>query len=400
MSKLSLKLINTASILIIFVINLAAQMPTRPTETDDGGGAVEGDSTLYYVVLFVLVIGLVGAIGWWWNSKKAAKSDTDDNRSKKDSWETESVDADKEMEWLRKHSKTIGRKEPSEKTYPKGLPKTSNVLDKVGELNTNDADFTETRRKIDRIHFDELPINQFSELKKAESFDALPLSNDAALMSAVEQTQDEYEEDDAVRELAIRILEKFKTRNSVEALAQVGLYDLSAPLRSKAISALAVFDHESVFETILLGCADPTREVRATSAKALFQVSFNRADAWTRIAESDDDYRIIQAARAAIESDLVERSIDRLIHEDYQYAYEAFALVALLIRAGETMEIFQTLENHRNNKIKLALMKAFAVLKDEKVLPEMYSYLERNTLPEDLSSAANEVIKSCSLVPA
>ncbi len=399
MSKISNKIINIVSVAIIFAINLSAQMPTRAVDNEDAG-AVEGDSTLYYVVLFVLVVGLVGAVSWWWNSKKVAKPGTNDGKSKKDVWEAESVDADKEMEWLRRNSRTMGRKESSKKLSPSGMPRTSKVLSRGGGLSSYDNDSLKTQQKTEEMHFDRLPINQFAELKKAKVFEALPISNDAALMSAVEQTQDEYEEDDAVRELAIRILEKFKTRNSVEALAQVGLYDLSAPLRSKAISALAVFDHESVFETILLGCADPTREVRATSAKALFQLSFNRADAWTRIAESDDDYRIIQAARAAIESDLVERSIDRLIHEDNKYAYEAFTLVALLIRAGETKEIFQTLENHRNSKVKLALLKAFVILKDEKVLPEVYSYLERNTLPEDLSFAANEVIKSCNLVPA
>ena len=70
----------------------------------------------------------------------------------------------------------------------------------------------------------------------------IPAPSDDALMSAVEQTQDEYEEDEEIRDLAVRILAAFKTRNSVEALSQVALYDLSSNLRSKAVSILADFD--------------------------------------------------------------------------------------------------------------------------------------------------------------
>lgn len=403
MKKISVKTINLAAVFIIFVTNVLAQLPTRPAPA-----AVENteDSTLYYVVLFALILGLIAAIGWWYSSKKSKNKndDVDNSKDNQHGWEHDSVDADKELEWLRKHSKTMGKKAIKKKRYPKDLPQTSKVLNKnkAENLKTNvyDADFEETRKKLDKIKFNKLPINSFTEIIPSKSFDALPISNDEALMSAIEQTQDEFEEDDAIRDLALRILEKFRTRNAVEALSQVALYDLSANLRSKAVMILADFDHESVFETILLACADPTREVRASSAKALFQLTFNRADAWTRITESNDDYRIIQSARAAIESGLVDRSIDRLVHEDYKYAYEAFTLLALLVKAGETKEIFQSLESHRNKNVKLAVLKVLELLRDERILSQMYSYIERNSLPEDLSNAATDVIKSCSMVAA
>lgn len=401
MSKLAIKTLRIASLVIIFVSNILAQIPTRPAPVVP----VEGDSTLYYGVLLLLILGLVGAIGWWYKSIKAKKLSTDDEKGTTDNWDSDAVDADKEMEWMRKHSKTIGRKDSKpKKSYPKNLPKTSKVLNKnkIDSLKgkVSDADFNETRKKLARIKFNKLPINAFTEIEAAKDFKALTISNDEALMSAIEQTQDEFEEDEQIRALSVRILDKFRTRNSVEALTQVALYDISAALRSKAIVSLANFDHESVFEAILLGCADPTREVRAASAKALFQLSFDRADAWSRIVESNDDYRIIQAARAAIESDLVARSIDRLVHDDYKHSYEAFTLVALLVRANETKEIFQVLESHHNSEVKLAVLRVLEVLQDDRVLPQVYSYIERNSLPEDLSNAANDVVKNCDLVPA
>ncbi len=66
--------------------------------------------------------------------------------------------------------------------------------------------------------------------------------------------------------------------------------------------------------------------------------------------------------RAAIESDLVERSVERLVSEDLKQAYEAFTVIALLISAGETMELFQILESHSDQFIKLALVRVFKII--------------------------------------
>jgi hypothetical protein len=109
---------------------------------------------------------------------------------------------------------------------------------------------------------------------------------------------------------------------------------------------------------------------------------------------------MVQSARAAIESDLVERSIERLIHEDVKHSYEAFALVALLIKSGETLEIFSFLESHADNFVKLALIRVFSVVEDERATKKLFSYMERNTLPDEIGKAVNECIKAPRLVPA
>lgn len=396
MNNVTKKTISIVWLVMLFAVGILAQMPTRPAPPPAQSGE---DSTMYYGMLFLLILGLIGAVGWWYKTKRAANLELVGD-GETDELDGADFDADAEFAWLRKKTKA-SRKKAAKKKFPSGMPQTSKVLGKNGgsESKEKDYDYEETKRKLELIKFNKLPVNSFTELKPAKAFDALTLSNDEALMSAIEQTQDEYEEDEEIRDLALRILARFKTRNSVEALTNVALYDLAAPLRSKAVMILAEFDHESVFESILLACADPTREVRASSARALFQLNFNRADAWARISQSGDDYRIIQAARAAVESGLVDRSLDRLVHEDQKYAYEAFTLVALLVKANETEEIFQALESHRNKNVKLALLKVLSVLQDERVLPRIYSYIERNSLPEDLSNAANEVIKSCDLVP-
>jgi HEAT repeat protein len=245
-----------------------------------------------------------------------------------------------------------------------------------------------------------LPIFSIKRLELARPFDALPISNDEDLMSAVEQGYDEFEEDEEVRDLAVRVLAAFKKRNSVETLSQIALYDLSSGLRSKAVNILSEFDHESVFETILLANADPTREVRAAAARSLSKLTFDRADAWSRIAETGEEGRMVQAARAAIESGFVEMSFDRLVHPDYKYAYEAFALMALLIKAGETEKIFNTLENHRDMNVRRAILHTIKVTKDQKALDGLYSLLEKNIMPLEFQEEIDKTIEQIGFVTA
>ena len=198
----------------------------------------------------------------------------------------------------------------------------------------------------------------------------------------------------------MRILTAFKTRNSVEALSQMALYDLSSTLRSKAISILSDFNHESVFETILQASADPTREVRAAAARALSKLTIDRADAWRRIFESGEKGRMLQAARAATESGIVKMSFDRLVHPDEKYSHEAFVLMALLIKAGETEEIFQTLEKNKNINVGRAILHVFKITKDQETLEKLDSLVEEKKMPPELQKEAGKLIEEIGLVTA
>ncbi len=397
MNKIGAAKIAPALCLLLVTLSatpVAAQLKTPPPQED---------YTWWYVSLFVLGIGLVAAIIWTIKSRKAERQESAASKLAKekaqvDEWETAAVDADQELEWYRKAKKKSNGK-------PKGLggnlPQTSKVLNGKAEK-PEKRGFTEReiQEKLQQLQFSQLPISKLTKLELARPFSPLPISNDDALMSAIEQTQDEYEEDEAVREIAVRILARFKTRNSVESLAQVAMYDLSSNLRSKAASILATFDHESVFETVLLCCADPTREVRAAAARGLFRLSFDRADAWTRIAEAGDEFKMRQAARAAMEADLVLRSLDRLVHQDHKIAYEAFTLLALLIRTGETDEIFDAVENHRDDNVKLAFLRVVEVVQDERVLPRLEKMLSHLMIPKEMKDRIEEVIASFELVAA
>ena len=402
------RFISSISLILAFSVGVLAQMPPvrapRPAQP-----LPQEDFTWWYITLFVLVLGLGGAVYWWYKNKQAGAENDEEDLEELEEFEENSFDADKELEWFRKNSKNPEREKRKLKKKAQAIAAAKNAKKakrakkaqaepKKSKISLHEEQ--EKRQKLEQIKFEKLPIHSIVETDPPVRYEPLPVSDDEGLLSAIEQSHDEYEEDVEVRELALRVLAKFKTGNSIESLSQIALYDLSANLRSSAVSALADFDHESVFETILLACADPTREVRAAAARSLFRLSFDRAEAWTRIAECGDEFRTVRGAKAAIESDLVERSIDRLVHEDRKYAYEAFALVALLVKAGETKEIFEVIESQSNKSVKLAIFHCLKVLKDPETLPDLYTYIERNSLPEDLSNAANEVIRSFDLVPA
>ncbi|MGI8555773.1 MAG: HEAT repeat domain-containing protein [Pyrinomonadaceae bacterium] len=350
--------------------------------------ASQDDNTLWYVTLAVLVCALGGVVFYWLKSKSAAQKKAEKSKSarKEKDWESESLDADKEMEWLRKNQLIL------DSSHKKRNAKKREMLKAYEITDDNENEPSKSNEP--------LPVFGFQELSVSQPFSPLPFSNDESLMSAIEQVHEEDEEDEEVRDLAIRVLAAFKSRNSIEALSQVALYDLSSTLRSKAVTTLADFDHESVFETILMACADPTREVRAAGARGLSRLSFDRADAWSRIAETGEEGRMRHASRAAIEGGFVEHSFERLAHHDQKAAYEAFALLALLVKAGESEPIFEAIKKHSNENVKLAILHTIKTVKNHNALNGLYGLLEGGKLPVEIREAVDETIAEVGFVAA
>ena len=396
--KSKLRFLNSLILIFISTAEIWAQIRSVPPPQPS---AAQGeDFTWWYISLFVLALALAGAIYWWVNSKKAQNATDSKTKPVVDANSTadgNSVDADKELEWLRKNQKLVGKKSNQNPAKKKRQGKTPQA---AGVINQSEAGEENKSSRESKEVLPVLPIFSINRLEVARPFDALPISDDEDLLSAVEQSYDEFEEDEEVRDLAIRILAAFRKRNSVEALSQIALYDLSANLRSKAVTVLSEFDHESVFETILLANADPTREVRAAAARGLTKLNFDRADAWTRISETGEEGRIKQLARAAIESGFVDMSFDRLVHPDHRHAYEAFTLMALLINAGETEKIFSVMENHSNMAVRRAILHVVKITKNQKALDGLYALLEKNNLPIEFQEEVDKAIEEIGFVTA
>jgi len=367
--------------------------------------APESGGLPYLTIALMILAGLGGAYYFWRKSKKGSPEpkynyEARSNKipNKNGTYAIEGVDADRDLAWLRKPKKS--KPKPGAVSFgPRKAAGTASTSSSGIEMDPN-LDAKAFQEKMRKLRYAQLPINSFTGVTPAKLYEPLPYSDDESLTNAIEQANEEFEEDESVRDLAVRVLTAFRTRNSVDSLSQIALYDLSSSLRSKAVASLTDFDHESVFEAILLACADPTREVRAAAARGLFRLNFDRADAWKRIVETGDEFRMSHAARAAIEAGIVAKSFDRLVHEDLKVAYEAFTLVSLLIRSGETSEIFEAIRNHRDERVKFALLHVLKVNQDERTLTGLNELRLDTACPTDVVDRVRDTVQSFASVPA
>ncbi|HEX8249786.1 MAG TPA: hypothetical protein VF599_16525, partial [Pyrinomonadaceae bacterium] len=81
-------------------------------------------------------------------------------------------------------------------------------------------------------------------------------------------------------------------------------------------------------------------------------------------------------------------------------AYEAVALVALLITAGETDLIFEKLKTSKDPELQQAILHVIRITDDQSVLNELYALLEQKYLSADLRKAVDETIEAIGLVTA
>jgi len=232
------------------------------------------------------------------------------------------------------------------------------------------------------------PVFAIDRIELARPFHPLQASNDEFLLDAIDQLSEDYLEDLEARDLALNVLKKFRTSNAIEALADVALYDISGTLRAKAVTILADFDHESVFETLVIASADPSREVKAAAARAIFRLTIDRREAWLRLAEMPDRGRRRQCARAVADGDFPQRAIDRLTRPEREQVLESVALIALLAAEGELEPITNAFERHSNDDIGLALVHVIGILENH----HLFEYLESRKQRKDLGRAVFEKI--------
>jgi hypothetical protein len=106
-----------------------------------------------------------------------------------------------------------------------------------------------------------------------------------------------------------------------------------------------------------------------------------------------------QVARAAVEAGLVERSFERLTLKDERAVYEAFALVYLLIRTGETEKIFQAIREHRDTKTRLALLHILKVANVAEVIPHLTALIAAEPISSIVADKAREALLSITAMP-
>ena len=194
-------------------------------------------------------------------------------------------------------------------------------------------------------------IEEITHLEPAQSVENLSESSDderlTQALSLVESS------DVQMRAEALKTLVQFRVQSAVEAIAKVARHDSEPNIRSLAISSLALINHESVFPAVLIGMAADSREVRASAARSLSRLSFDRADAYVRVLETSDEETIQTVAKACIQAGIVSQNLDRLTNSDHRQAYETFSLICLLSKANMNEPILEAILAHPSVDVRL-----------------------------------------------
>ncbi len=220
-----------------------------------------------------------------------------------------------------------------------------------------------------------LLADEITNLQPAASFDELPeTADDENFTSALEQVQNEALSE---RVAAIKMLGQFPVKSSIAALARVARQDPESSLKALAASSLAFINHESVFPSILIAMADESREVRAAAARSLSRLSFDRADGYIRVTETDDVETLSDVADACIKAGIAMQSINRMSTGDHQ-AYESMAVVSLLVKAKRFEPLLDAMTSHADLDVRLVAIHILGLAGDASVIEPMRALLDES----------------------
>jgi HEAT repeat protein len=233
-------------------------------------------------------------------------------------------------------------------------------------------------------------IEEITHLEPSTSVEDLPdTSDDERLTHALSSI---CSHDDEERSEALKTLGNFRVQSAVEAIRRTARNDAEPAIRSLAISSLGSINHESVFPAILVGMADESREVRAAAARSLNRLSFDRADAYVRVIETEDDETIRAVAKACIQAGIVSQNLDRLTNSDHRQAYETFSLICLLAKAGMNEPVVQAIAEHPRMDVRLKAIHLFASTGHPHTLEQLRALAINDGVSEAVKTALLEAM--------
>ena len=132
---------------------------------------------------------------------------------------------------------------------------------------------------------------------------------------------------------------------------------------------------------------DGSAEVRNGAARALYNLSPNRADTFTRALREASPNRRQQIITALDGSGLAAEAIDNLVGDDQEKTNDAFSLLFLVAKAGEFELFLQTIEKHPSSPVRLSVIKLLAICNKPEIIPAFRSLAVRGSLPTEVRSA-------------
>lgn len=233
-------------------------------------------------------------------------------------------------------------------------------------------------------------VEEITHLEPTSSVENLPASSDDERLAQGLSLLDSS--DVQMRAEALKTVAQFRAQSAVDAMARVARNDSEPNIRSLAISSLGTINHESVFPAVLIGMADESREVRASAARSLNGLSFDRADAYVRVLETSDEATVKNVAKACIQIGIVSQNLDRLVSSDHRQAYETFTLICLLTQANMNEPILEAIFGHSNIDVRLKVVHLLACTGHPAAYGQLRELAVRDGMRDEVKTALLEAM--------
>ena len=180
---------------------------------------------------------------------------------------------------------------------------------------------------------------------------------------------------------------------------QLRLESDDASERAASVLALARLNTDEAFKQICTAFDDSAQEVREAAARALYTLADDRADSFTRALREAAPERRRRIGAAISSSGLADEAVSNLTGESRDKTYDAFSLLFLMAKAGETAPLIHAIEAHPDNEVRLAVVKLLALSGQHEILPSFRRLAVRGSLPTEVRSAVMEAIYQISSQP-
>ena len=162
--------------------------------------------------------------------------------------------------------------------------------------------------------------------------------------------------------------------------------------RAAAVGNLPRLGGEEAFRHVSAAFDDQSVEVRSAAARAMFDLQDDRAAAFTRALREATPERRRKIGSAIASSGLAQEAIRNLTGESRDKTFDAFSLLFLMSKAGETQPLMRAIEEHANIDVRLAVVKLLALSGQPDILPAFRRMAVRGSLPPEVRSAVMEAI--------
>jgi hypothetical protein len=162
--------------------------------------------------------------------------------------------------------------------------------------------------------------------------------------------------------------------------------------RAAAVGNLPRMGGEEAFRHVSAAFDDQSIEVRSAAARAMFDLQEDRAAAFTRALREATPERRRKIGAAIASSGLANEAIRNLTGESRDKTFDAFSLLFLMSKAGETQPLMRAIEEHSNIDVRLAVVKLLALSGQPDILPAFRRMAVRGSLPPEVRSAVMEAI--------